>query len=381
MFDTTLVDAHCHALTAEDVSPAQFERWCTEADQPHPSGVSATDGQVGLAIRRWCAPVLDLPTHVPLDTYLAQRAELGGTEVTRRLLHAADLSHLLVDTGLSAPGLLGLPDLETASGAVVSEVVRLETLAERIAASGTSAAAFGTEFQAELARLAETAVAVKSIAAYRHGLRLTPEPPSKQAVRAATSHWLGSGAGRVDDPVLLRFLLWSGVETGLPVQVHTGFGDRDLSLSLADPALLQPWLAAVEPTGVAVVLLHCYPYQRHAAWLAQVYPHVYVDLGLALTHAGGRAAAVLGEFFELTPFGKLLFSTDAYRLPELSLVGAAVFRHALTDMLGSWMADDTMSATDAQRIATAVGGGNARRVYGLDAPAACTNRSGCPQTV
>jgi hypothetical protein len=35
-------------------------------------------------------------------------------------------------------------------------------------------------------------------------------------------------------------------------------------------------------------------------------------------------------------------------------------------MLDSWIADDTMSATDAQRIATAVGGGNARRVYGLD---------------
>jgi predicted TIM-barrel fold metal-dependent hydrolase len=281
-------------------------------------------------------------------------------------LHAAGLSQLLVDTGLSTPGLLGLPDLETASGAVVSEVVRLETLAERIAASGISAAAFGTEFRAELARLAETAVAVKSIAAYRHGLRLTPEPPSAQEVRAATSHWLLSGTGRVDDPVLLRFLLWSGVETGLPVQVHTGFGDRDLSLSVADPALLQPWLAAVERTGVAVVLLHCYPYQRHAAWLAQVYPHVYADVGLALTHAGGRAAAVLGEFCELAPFGKLLFSTDAYRLPELFLVGSAVFRHALTVMFDGWIADDIMSEADAHRIATAVAGGNARRVYRLD---------------
>jgi predicted TIM-barrel fold metal-dependent hydrolase len=369
MLDTTLVDAHCHAVTAEDVSAAQFERWCTEADKPHPSGVSAADGQVGLAIRRWCAPVLDLPAHVALETYLAHRAQLGGAEVTRRLLHAADLSHLLVDTGLGAPGLLGLSALQTASGAVVSEVVRLETLAERVADSGTSAAAFGTEYQAELAKVAATAVAVKSIAAYRHGLRLSPEPPSKKEVRDAASHWLASGAGRVHDPVLLRFLLWSGVETGLPIQVHTGFGDRDLSLSLADPALLQPWLAAVEPTGVAVVLLHCYPYQRHAAWLAQVYPHVYVDMGLALTHAGGRAAAVLGEFFELTPFGKLLFSTDAYRLPELSHVGAALFRHALRDMLDSWIADDTISATDAQRIATAVGAGNARRVYGLDAPA------------
>jgi predicted TIM-barrel fold metal-dependent hydrolase len=239
-------------------------------------------------------------------------------------------------------------------------------VAERVAASETTAAAFGTQFQAELARSAETAVAVKSIAAYRHGLRLTPEQPSTYEVRAAAGRWLGSGAGRVDDPVLLRFLLWSGVETGLPVQLHTGFGDRDLSMRLADPALLQPWLAAVEPTGVAVVLLHCYPYQRNAGWLAQVYPHVHVDFGLTLTHAGGRAIPVLGEFFELTPFGKLIFSTDAYRLPELYLVGSALFRHALTEMLDGWIADDAMSATDAQRIATAVGSGNARRIYQLD---------------
>jgi len=33
---------------------------------------------------------------------------------------------------------------------------------------------------------------------------------------------------------------------------------------------------------------------------------------------------VLAEFCELTPFGTPLFSTDAYMLPELYLVGAGL---------------------------------------------------------
>ncbi|GAA0248641.1 hypothetical protein [Cryptosporangium japonicum] len=41
---------------------------------------------MGLAIRRHCAPRLDLPRHASAEDYLARRAELGTAEVTRRLL-------------------------------------------------------------------------------------------------------------------------------------------------------------------------------------------------------------------------------------------------------------------------------------------------------
>ena len=92
---------------------------------------------------------------------------------------------------------------------------------------------------------------------------------------------------------------------------------------------------------------------------------MYVDVGLTVSHLGLRCDAVLAEFFELAPFGKLLFSTDAYLLPELYLVGAAQFRHSLRRMLDGWLADDAVTAADAYRIAGQVCGGNARRLYGL----------------
>ncbi len=363
-----LVDAHCHVVSTAELSPDEFALAATEGSVPGPSYL---DGPAGYAIRRWCAPVLDLPAGVPMSDYLARRSALGGVEVAGRLLRAAGLDTLLVDTGLGGPPpWLAPAALASTAEATWHEVVRLESVAAAVAASGVDAAGFASAYRTALARATEHAVGVKSILAYRHGFAIDPERPSDASVTAAAGDWLRGGGSRLTDPVLLRFLLWCGVDTGLPVQLHTGFGDSDVPLRLADPALLQPFCAEVQaalgPAPVPLVLLHCYPYHRQAGWLALVYPHVYVDVGLTVGQVGPRAAAVLPEFFELAPLGKLLFSTDAYQLPELYQVGAAAYRHALGRMLDSWLADDAITADDAERIALAVGSATARRLYKLD---------------
>ncbi|MBD0690460.1 hypothetical protein [Streptomyces sp. CBMA123] len=76
-------------------------------------------------------------------------------------------------------------------------------------------------------------------------------------------------------------------------------------------------------------------------------------------------AAVLGEMLEVAPFGKPLFSTDAYELPQLFLVGAARFRHGLGTLLADWQADGACSGPDTRGPAHLVAAGNARRPYGL----------------
>ncbi len=346
--DLPLVDGHCHQLLVR--APADLGRYLTEGDEPG----SGWDTGAGLAVRRWCAPVLDLPPLAPAADYLARRAELGHDEVTSRLLRAAGLSHVLIDTGLRGP------DLAPPAVTGVHEVVRLERVAEDLAAAGVGPAEFAAAYAERLDAECRDAVGVKSIAGYRYGLDLDAARPAPAEVRQAAGEWLAGPDRRLDHPVLLRFVLWAGVDQGLPLQFHTGFGDRDVALRRADPALLQPFLAAVD---VPVVLLHCWPYHRAAGWLAGVYPHVYLDAGLTIAQVGARAGAVLAECLELAPFTKVLFSTDGYRLPELYLAGAAQFRHSLGSVLDGWVAEGAMTGDDAVRVARLVGAENARRVY------------------
>jgi len=363
-----LVDQHCHGLVAGPLDRTGFARLLTESRHPLPHGHTWFDTQLGFAVRRYCPPLLGLPRHASPEEYLAHRVELGADEVTRRLLRATGITDFLVDTGLDG-GLLGTSRIAAASGKRAHEIIRLETLAEQVLASGTSADGFAAAFAEVLHAATATAVAVKSVAAYRHGLDLDPGRPSTPEVRDAAGAHLASaeqtGAGRLTDPVLLRCLLWDGLDTGLPLQVHTGFGDTDLTLNWADPALLTPFLRAAQSTGVAVILLHCYPYHRNAAYLAHVFPHVYVDVGLTLSYVGTGAGAVLAETLELAPFAKVLFSTDAYGLPELYVVGATVFRAHLERLLATWVAGDACTAVDAERIARMIAAENAREVYGL----------------
>ena len=204
----------------------------------------------------------------------------------------------------------------------------------------------------------------------RHGLALAPEPPGPGEVRGAAGRWLaGRGVGgELSDPVLLRHLLWSAVASGRPLQLHAGLGAPGLRIDRTDPVLLTDFVRATAGLGTDLVLLHGYPYHRHAAHLAGVFPHVHVDCGAALVRTGARAATILAEILELAPFGKILFSTGAQGLPELHVVGARLFREALGRVLGTWVAEGAWSLADAQRVAGMLASGNAWRVYGLEAP-------------
>ncbi len=362
-----LVDHHVHGALGRDLTRAEFEAAITESDRPVPAWMSTFDSSLGLALRRWCAPVLDLPEHAEPDAYLARRAELGVAEVNRRFLGGAGVARFLVETGYRGDELLDPAAMAATSGAAAGEVVRLEAVAEELA--GVAAADFASRYADRLAERSRAAAGLKTVVAYRHGFHFAPGPPDAREVRAAAGDWLRGGAGRLTDPVLLRHVIWAGVERGLPLQVHSGFGDPDLRLHRADPLLLTGFLELVEPTGVPVILLHCYPFHRHAAYLAHAYPHVHLDLGLTLNYVGAAAPTVLAETLELAPFAKLLYSSDAWGPAELHYLGAVLWRRAMAVVLGGRVQRGEWSRTDAARVAALVGHGNAERVYRLSAAA------------
>jgi uncharacterized protein len=357
-----LLDHHVHGALAVDADRTALEQALTESDRAVPEWMTQFDSQLGLALRRWCAPVLDLPPRATPEEYLRRRHELGAREVTRRLLRGAGIAHWLIDTGIGGAGVLSPAEMAATSGARADEVVRLESVLEELGRHDVAATELPERFPQVLAERTAGAVGLKSVVAYRHGFDFDPHRPSRAEVVAAARRWLREGGGRVDDPVLLRFLLWSGVDRGLPLQLHTGHGDPDLRLHRCDPLLLTRFAELVEPAPL--VLLHCYPFHRNAGYLAQVYPHVFFDVGLAVNHTGARSAAVVAESLELAPFAKVLFSTDAWGPAELHYLGAVLWRRAMHRALAGWVAEGDWAIEDAVRIAGMIGAGNARRLYG-----------------
>jgi uncharacterized protein len=365
-----LVDHHAHGATRNDLTRPELESRLTESQWSPPAGTSGFDSPLGLAVRQRCAPLLDLAEHADPDAYVARRGELGAGEVNRRLLRAAGLAHVMVDTGYAADALLDPAGMADAAGARADEVVRLEQVAEQLAVEGVSATGFVSAYAERLADRTTAAIAVKSVLAYRHGLDIDGDRPGERDVADAAGRWLRAtettGVARVDDPVLLRHLLWAGIDRGLPVQLHTGFGDPDLDLHRSDPSLLTPFLRAARASHVPVMLLHCYPYHRNAAYLAHAFPDVYVDVGLAVGHTGAGSTAAVAELLELAPFGKVLFSSDGFGPAELHFLGSRLWRTALTKLLGRRVDDGDWSITYAERVARMIGADNARRVYGLE---------------
>jgi predicted TIM-barrel fold metal-dependent hydrolase len=363
----SLVDQYCHGVLRTELGLGTFEAQLSRTEGPPAAGTTLFDTQTGFAVRRWCPPLLGLEPHCAPARYLARRRELGVLETGRRLLRGSGITTYLVDTGL--PGdLTGPAELASAGAAEAREIVRLELLAEQVADTSGTVESFLANLAESVHAAAANAVAFTSVAGLRHGLALAPEPPGPGEVRGAAGRWLAGRrvGGELTDAVLLRHLLWIAVASGLPLQLHAGLGEAGRRIDRTDPVLLTDFVRATAGLGTDLVLLHGYPYHRHAAHLAGVFPHVYADSGAALVRTGARAATVLAEILELAPFGKILFSSGAHGLPELHVVGARLFREALGRVLGGWVAEGAWSLGDAQRVAGMVASGNARRVYGLD---------------
>jgi predicted TIM-barrel fold metal-dependent hydrolase len=245
-------------------------------------------------------------------------------------------------------------------------IEQVECDVARTAVSGVS---YISSLTQHLADRAAGAAGLTSALAYRYGPGRDPTRPSRGSVIAAATRRLAEPAERLTDPVLLRHLLWTAVdvarERGRPLRFHVGYGGSGLDPHSGDPALMVGFLRAVQPIGVPVILLHCYPFHRQAAYLAGVFPHVHIDVGLALSCIAVGSAAVMGELLELVPFHKQLFGSGGHGVAETCHLGALYYRRSLARALAVRLAADEWSVPDAARVAHMIGSGNARRVYRL----------------
>ncbi|GAA2344073.1 amidohydrolase [Streptomyces cuspidosporus] len=345
-----LVDQHSHGTLHGELGLGTFEAHLAAAvgsGTPAPPGTTFFDSWTGLAVRRWCPPLLGLEAHCSPVRYLARRRELGAYRASRLLLRGAGIGTFLLESG--PPGeLTSAAEFATAADGPVHEVVRLEPLAREAAETSGSVDSF----------IRDTAEALYAAAghatAFAVGVTFCDEtPPDPREVRRAADRWLGGCVrerARLAEPALLQHLLWCAVATGLPVQLHCG-----------DPQALAGFLRATAGGGTDLVLLPARPHHRRAAQLAAAFAHVYAD-------AGPRPGETLAE----APFGKLLFSTGARALPELYVTGARLFARAMARLAAEWVADGVCTRPEARRIGALVAAGTARRIYRLDPAGSAT---------
>jgi predicted TIM-barrel fold metal-dependent hydrolase len=359
--ETALVDHHVHACSLADLDLSALGGYLSETPNV-PADASHLFGPLGLAVRRWCPPTLDLEPFCDWPAYVARRSELGATESSRRLVRAANVSAMLVDTGYRGDELCDLDTLTELSGATTHEILRIETVAE-VVRSEVPAIDFWATVEERLR--STTAVSLKSVIAYRCGFHPLETQPDHAALAIAVERWYASGEDRCDDPIvesgLVHLAAQVGAELGLPLQFHVGLGDPDLTLHDVNPTLLTSLIRAHPDCTFA--LLHCWPFERDAGYLATVFENVVIDVGLALNHVGPSALSVMSRSLELAPFSRILYASDAFGLAELHLAGAEQFRWSLAKLLDGWIADGACTVADADAIVFAISATNAGAVY------------------
>jgi predicted TIM-barrel fold metal-dependent hydrolase len=213
-------------------------------------------------------------------------------------------------------------------------------------------------------------VGLKSIIAYRTGLAIR-QWDKEDIVRTwsvVKERAQRAGHARLADKPLNDQLVLLALDVAarqeLPIQFHTGLGDNDLDMLYANPLHLRPLFEDSRYQRVPFVLLHAsYPYVRELGYLASLYSNVWMDLGLAIPYATIDIPSVWRQALSLTPFSKILFSTDAYSVPEVFWLAARWGRWGLSTVLDEAITLGALSYDEAIEAAEHILHKNSSQLY------------------
>lgn len=371
LYSIPIVDNHCHSLLREQPHTVdEWKRFFTESYFPEIANEHVEHTIFYQWAQRTLAEFLECDTRA--ESILEKRNGLGLAALTQKINAEANIRAWLVDYGYSTTETYGHDELSGLAGVRVENVRRLEPLIERLIIESSSFDAMLDSYVDALQDLrGKGYISLKSIIAYRVGLTLSEatRADARAAFTNLKARATSDGKLRIDSKPMLDFLIPLAVEIAakqeFPIQIHTGFGDPDQDLAKGNPAFLRP-LFEDKYRGAKIILLHAsYPYARTLGYLAAVYPNVYADFGLAIPFVAGDGRAVVRELLGLAPATKVLYSSDAFHIPELYWLGAVMGRRVLGDVLEEYVQDDLLTAAAAEDMAQRILYQNAMEVYGM----------------
>jgi uncharacterized protein len=368
-----LVDNHCHGIYRTQ-APVNITAWrglFTESSDP---GVRSKHVTTTLFYRRLIREMATFFECEPTEeAILTARQQFDELDLIRRFLRAANFDVLFIDKGYPPQNLL-LSDtaVSNLANCRVGPMLRVELLMQRLIAENTTLSRVIEALRAALNNVrGQGYVALKSIVAYRTGLNIRTwmMDDVEEAFVVARNEVQEKGWLRLVHKPLLDTLLHVTFEEAarqeLPVQFHTGYGDADADMLLANPLHLRAVLERREYRAMPVVLLHeSYPYTQQGAYLATVYENVYLDLSYGIPFLGYHEMLEFTRAaFSVAPYSKLLYSSDAVGVPEVHWISALNGRRILGQVLGECIANGDLSRSEAEQAGVSVLHNNAIQLY------------------
>ncbi|HXZ05190.1 MAG TPA: amidohydrolase family protein [Ktedonobacteraceae bacterium] len=368
-----LADNHCHGIYRRQ-TPADVTAWQGLFTESSDFGMRSKHVTTTLFYRRLVREMATFFDCEPTEqAILTARQQLGEIDLIRNFLRAANFDILFIDKGYPPQDLL-LSDATVSDLAKcrVAPILRVELLMQRLITENTNLSAVVEALRAVLNEVrGQGYVALKSIVAYRTGLDIRSWTINEveESFALARREVQEKGSIRLAQKPLLDTLLHVTFEEAarqeLPIQFHTGYGDTDADMLLANPLNLRAVLEHREYRAMPVVLLHeSYPYTQQGAYLATVYENVFFDLSYGIPFLGYHEMLQFSRAaFSVAPYSKLLYSSDAVGVPEIHWVSALFGRRILGQVLGECVANGELSPTEAEQAGAAVLHDNAIQLY------------------
>ncbi|OIT26909.1 hypothetical protein A4A49_30463 [Nicotiana attenuata] len=371
-----VVDAHAHNIVSFD-STFPFLNCFSEA-----SGDALSDVLHTINFKRSLKEIAQLyGSSLSLHAVQESRQRFGLESSSAICFKAAKISVLLIDDGIELDKKLDIKWHESFVP-TVGRILRVERIAEMILEKGSNRTkwtlgSFMEIFTEELKSypliiLAHKVLAFKSIVAYRSGLAINTEVTEKEVEEGLSDVLSAGNPIRISNKSFIDYIFVHALKVAqsydLPMQIHTGFGDKDLDLRLANPLHLRNLLEDKRFLKSRLVLLHAsYPFSKEASYLASVYPQVYLDFGLAIPKLSfhGMISSVK-ELLELAPMNKVMFSTDGIAFAETFYLGAKKAREVVYSVLRDACVDGDLSIPEAVAAVKDIFAENAKQFYKLD---------------
>jgi predicted TIM-barrel fold metal-dependent hydrolase len=384
-----VVDAHCHGWRSEDKLALDPEGFLDRITLTGSCLTASADGRLltssseeelriltdttpfALAMLHRLAERLDVEANREAVSLARHQAYSGApTTYAGELFRQSDVVGLFVDDG--SP-LIPSREMQTEAGIPVFRVARIERWIDDLRAECDSYDDLEERFsEAALQAAQDDLVAYKSIIGYIVGLDVRDWSTSE--ARSAYRHWRESDwaeSREYSKPVrdsLLGRVLDIARDVDRPVHIHSGAGDSSIILEHARPKDLFALLK--QRTDQQIVLIHSgWPWVEEGAYLAGVFPNVYLDTSVTTPWYSLAVDQKLEVLLGTASPAKIMYGSD-HNDPDAIWLSAVLAREAFERVLGRAIECRWLSADDADRIGRGILANNVLRIHGVSLPSA-----------